>query len=286
MDRFAKTRRNLSSLFLSAIGLAMAGGLLWTIMTSMAPVEDDLRLHPHPGRVSEPSRLTTFFSSLMPRHAWADMLQINRDNMGSVVVDDFDKIPSGGFPTQWQAWRGDDDLARNLYSVQEEDGNRYLEASDDGTSIIIRKSMDDWNPREFPILSWRWRARVLPEDGDERIGSKNDSAVAVYVVLDQNFFHIPKTLKYVWSTTLPIGTKHRRDGIGRPNVIVLQSGTAKLGKWVTESVNVYEDFVRTFGKKPPKSAVGIGVLTDGNATKTDSQGDYDDFVIHQNHDGS
>ena len=120
---------------------------------------------------------------------------------------------------------------------------------------------------------------MLPEGGDERIGPKNDSAVALYVVLDQNFFRIPKTLKYVWSTTLPIGTRHRRDGIGRPNVIVLESGEEKLGQWVTETVNVYDDFMQTFGKKPPKSAVGIGVLTDGNATNTFSEGDYDDIVV-------
>ena len=284
MDRSEKTRPGFLSILLSGIGLTMAGGLFWTILSSMAPVEDNLRLYP--GQIPKPPQLTGFISSLMPTHAWADMLQSSRNSMSSIVVDDFDNIPSGSFPTQWKAWRGDDELARNLYSVQEEEGNRYLKASDDGTSIIIRKEMDDWNPREFPILSWRWRARGLPENGDERIGEKNDSAVAVYVVLDQNFFRIPKTLKYVWSTTLPIGTEHRREGIGRPNVIVLETGPGKLGEWVTESVNVYEDFIRNFGKKPPKSAIGIGVLTDGNATRTDSQGDYDDFVIHENKDGS
>ena len=278
MHRSVKTRSKMISLFLSGAGLALGGGLLWTIATSMVPTKEDLRLLS--GQTPEPPRLTRLFSPLMPAYARTELLQENDPGLVSVVVDNFDDIPLDGFPAAWKAWRGDDDLARNLYSIQEEDGNRYLRADDDGTSIIIRKRMKEWNSREYPILSWRWRARVLPEDGDERIGSKNDSAVAVYVVLDQNFFRIPKTLKYVWSTTLPIGTRHRRDGIGRPNVIVLQSGAEKVGQWVTESVNVYEDFVRTFGKAPPKSSVGIGVLTDGNATHTDSQGDYDDFVIH------
>ena len=80
---------------------------------------------------------------------------------------------------------------------------------------------------------------------------------------------------------LPIGTRHRRAGIGRPHVIVLESGTEKLDQWVSESVNVYKDFIKAFGKEPPKNAVGIGVLTDGDDTKTNSEGDYDDFVVHR-----
>ncbi len=220
------------------------------------------------------------------RADYADRPQRRDDVQTSIVIEDFDSSDLGGFPLSWKAWRGDDGLARNSYSIREENGNRYLHAADDGSSIIIRKQLSEWDANEFPVLSWRWRARVLPAGGDERIGSRNDSSVAVYVVLDQNFVGVPKTLKYVWSTTLPVGTYHRRDGIGRPHVIVLESGEEKLGQWVEESVDVHADYVRIFGKKPPRKAVGIGILTDGNATGTDSQGDYDDFVVHRRGTGS
>lgn len=203
----------------------------------------------------------------------------------SMLIENFENVSVGGFPKDWKAWRGDDQYARKLYAIREENGNRYLGAQDDGTSIIIRKELNRWNPREYPILSWRWRARALPQGGDERTGPKNDSAVAVYVVLDQNFLSVPKTLKYVWSTTVPVGTRHRRDGVGRPHVIVLESGPAKVGQWVTERVNVYEEFVRTFGKPPPTNAIGIGILTDNNATKSTSEGDYDDFTVHRKEGG-
>ena len=204
----------------------------------------------------------------------------------SITIEDFDDSAPGGFPLTWKAWRGDDDLARSLYTIREERDNRYLHADDDGTSIIILKQVSEWDANEYPVLSWRWRATVLPEDGDERIRTKNDSSVAVYVVLDRNFIGVPKTLKYVWSTTAPVGTHYRREGIGRPHVIVLESGEEKLGQWVEESVDVHADYVRIFGKKPPRKAVGIGILTDGNATGTDSKGDYDDFVVHRRDTGS
>lgn len=250
----------------------------------LRPIPEDVR----PAPVSTWPRTDSFIPAVARAdHAdHADHPQRRDDLQRSIIIEDFDSSDMGGFPLTWKAWRGDDGLARNMYTIQEENGNRYLHAADDGSSIIIRKQLSEWDANEFPVLSWRWRARVLPEGGDERISSRNDSSVAVYVVLDQNFIGVPKTLKYVWSTTLPVGTYHRRDGIGRPHVIVLESGKEKLGKWVEESVDVHADYVRIFGKKPPRKAVGIGILTDGNATGTDSQGDYDDFVVHRRETGS
>lgn len=227
---------------------------------------------------------TASFVPGVARAAHADLVdhpQRGDDHRKSITIDDFDDTAPGGFPLTWKAWRGDDDLARSLYTIREEKGNRYLHANDDGSSVIILKQVSEWDANEYPVLSWRWRATVLPEDGDERIRTKNDSSVAVYVVLDQNFIGVPKTLKYVWSTTVPVGTHYRREGVGRPHVIVLESGKEKLGQWVEESIDVHADYVRIFGKKPPRKAVGIGILTDGNATGTDSKGDYDDFVVHR-----
>lgn len=277
-DRSSINRNTRRNGFWVGAGLLLGIGATWHLAATWAPGPG---MGPHTGMRA--SYLPDVCSVLSP--AWA-MPAADRGEGISVVIDDFETAPIGGFPPGWKAWRGDTDEAKRVYRIQEENGNRYLAAEDDGASIIIRKELRSWNPREYPILSWRWRARKLPKGGDERIGEKNDSAVAVYVVLDQNFFHIPKTLKYVWSTTLPAGTEHRRGGIGRPHVIVLQSGPETLRQWVTESVNVYEDFIRVFGKEPPDKAVGIGVLTDGNATKSPSAGDYDRFVVHRHRDGS
>lgn len=287
-----------------AFGL-LAGAVL-LICAAFIDLPTVLRTDPEP-QVLSPRESGTAWESGTVRELWpawpgtasfvpgvaradhADLVdhpQRGDDRRKSITIEAFDDSAPGGFPLTWKAWRGNDDLARNLYTIREEKGNRYLHAADDGTSIIILKQVGEWNANEYPVLSWRWRATVLPEGGDERIGSKNDSSVAVYVVLDQNFIGVPKTLKYVWSTTVPIGTHYRREGIGRPHVIVLESGKEKLGQWVEESVDVHADYIRIFGKKPPRKAVGIGILTDGNATGTDSKGDYDDFVVHRRDTGS
>lgn len=281
MRQTAHRERPYAILISGFLAVALAGGLLWSAGVHFIVMPKPAFT---PDQPVSPPRITRLFAALTPV-AWAYPANEAEKTSATLLVDNFENMPVGGFPRDWKAWRGDNQYVQKLYIIREENGNRYLGAQDDGASIIIRKELRKWNPHEYPILSWRWRAKALPQGGDERNGLKNDSAAAVFVVLDQNFFGIPKTLKYVWSTTLPVGTRHRREGIGRPTVIVLESGSPKVGQWVTETINVYEDFVRTFGGPPPKNAIGIGILTDNNSTKSASQGDYDDFLLHRRESG-
>ena len=52
----------------------------------------------------------------------------------------------------------------------------------------------------------------------------------------------------------------------------------KLGEWQSEKRNVREDFKRFFGKEAPSEARGLGILTDGDGTKTQPEAAFDDFV--------
>jgi len=52
---------------------------------------------------------------------------------------------------------------------------------------------------------------------------------------------LPRALKYVWSTTQPVGTRITNPGYWRAKTIVLRSGAAQLRTWQTETVNIYHD---------------------------------------------
>ena len=119
-----------------------------------------------PGATTMPQRFGVGVQSV----AWADKRQQGDDIELSIVIDDFDDLDLEEFPKSWKAWRGDDELAREIYTIKEEEENRYLQAIDDGSSIIIRKRLRMWNANEYPILSWRWRARILQVAGDESVG--------------------------------------------------------------------------------------------------------------------
>ena len=168
------------------------------------------------------------------------------------------------------------------YKIQKEDENHYLSAEIEGdavnfgrdTKIKFRGRETNANLRLYQKLRWRWRVHSLPEGSDERKGKTNDSAAAVRLIFRLSISG-GKAIKYIWSATLPVGTVIDDGGL---KVIVLESGTEKLGQWVWEEVNVYEDYRRLFGgdPRPPEA---IALLTDSNNTKSFAKADYDDITF-------
>ncbi len=61
---------------------------------------------------------------------------------------------------------------------------------------------------------------------------------------------------------------------GTLRVIVLQSGTAKLGRWVVERRNLIEDYRRAFGEDPPKRVEAIAIWSDSDQTGESVQAFY------------
>ncbi|MBT6146819.1 MAG: DUF3047 domain-containing protein, partial [Gemmatimonadetes bacterium] len=130
-----------------------------------------------------------------------------------------------------------------------------------------------------PIMTWCWRADVLPPGGDERFTHTNDSAAGIYVIYSQNWLGLPRQIKYVWSTTLPEGTVDRRDMIARPYFFVLESGEARAGEWVFEMTDVEANYQRVFGSRPKDRTLGIGLLTDANSTDSYAEAYYADIRV-------
>jgi len=131
-------------------------------------------------------------------------------------------------------------------------------------------------------LSWRWRANALPEGGNECIKAKSDSAAVVYVSWRRGLRWY--ALKYVWSSTLPKGTicDKKRNPFRAQDTIVLESG-GPLNVWRTAKINPEAEFRRHFEDGDASASVpeliGIGLMSDGDQTKSRSSADYADFVI-------
>jgi len=193
----------------------------------------------------------------------------------SILLESFDTDPLSLFPSGWRA-RQDGDTARQIYRVAEENGNRYLHAYAESRGIEVGL-VKTFRAQDVPVLSWRWRALQLPPGANERIAATNDSAAGVWVIFDNRV--LPRALKYVWSTTQPVGTRITNPGYWRAKTIVLRSGTAQLGTWQTETVNIYRDYKAFFGEEPGE-VQGIAVKTSSDSTKSVAVADYDDFTLH------
>ena len=190
-----------------------------------------------------------------------------------ITVENFSKGKVGEFPSDWKPRK---DAGREVYSVQEMDGLRFLRAVAKGLGIQTAKQYE-WDPKAYPMLAWSWRPIEFPAGSDERQSKTNDSAVSVYAV----FPHTPwsvKTLKYLWSAVVPVGTR-LSSSAGLTQVLVIRNGTDRKGGWTEERVNILEDYKKFFDEAEAPKASGIAVLTDSDDTKSTAQGDYANFRL-------
>ena len=191
-----------------------------------------------------------------------------------VVIDDFSRATVGEFPAGWKPRKEE---GKGVYTVQDEGGNRFLRARSKGHGIQAGRE-HEWDLRAYPVLSWRWRPVELPKGADEREAALNDSVLAVYMLVPHSKIRGPQAVKYVWSERVPIATSLESNS-GLTRVRVLRTGTARNGDWVTERVNVRDDFMKAFKPADVPKPAGIAVLTDSDDTKSTAVGDYDDFKV-------
>ena len=181
----------------------------------------------------------------------------------------------GKFPSGWVS--EDQKNMTKVYSVQAEGEEKFLHADAKDLSVLI-SSERKWDIKDYPILRWRWRAVIFPTGSNEQIKSGDDSVLGLYVVFSGRPF--VTAIKYVWSDTLPVGMAFDSPYSSGTKIIVVRSGRALAGAWVTEERNVLSDYEQSFGKGEKHAvAQGIAILTDSDNTHSRAVGDYADISI-------
>jgi hypothetical protein len=97
------------------------------------------------------------------------------------------------------------------------------------------------------------------------------------VAVPYSRFRGPKAVKYIWSETVPVGTRLSSNG-GLTQVRVIQSGPpASMEGWVEERVNALRDWRVAFKSTETPKGAGIAILTDADDTRSTAAGDYANF---------
>lgn len=198
-------------------------------------------------------------------------------------VDSFTYSTEGKMPKWWQP-RGD--KAHLFYKVAKDGKNKFLRVKTRDSAEFIGKTVKV-DLVKYPYLNWRWRVNELPPGGNESKKPKCDVPASVNVVLDYNkLFGVPrpKTIKYSWSTTLPVGTITESPFAtmgSQVDIKVLRSGSGLKGKWVWQKVNVLEDYKKFYEKDDVDSLVidAVVIMSDSDSTHTTSAADYDDIFF-------
>lgn len=226
--------------------------------------------------------------AVIPSHdVWA---QIKTLKNGTLVIENFQSDSVGSLPVGWynrdgnkKPWLFEDPAQRAMYQwkVKESaDGNKYLQYDGSIARHLNFPTVDQKqiNLAKTPILTWKWRVYKTPKGGDENENDKNDVAASIYVVFSVNVFNMPKSIRYTWSSTLPVGTILSKY-FNRQKIVVLASGTKHEGKWITFQRNIAQDYRNLYGSAPPKRPIAILILSDGDNTKSQVIADYDDIEL-------
>ena len=190
----------------------------------------------------------------------------------SVVVENWEKVPVGtkGIPPGWQGQKWGD--PRYDFTVIEDGGDKALQlkSADDSSTISKEIKVD---VKQYPILEWTWKVVTLPPHGHARKAEADDEAAQLYVT----FPRFPSTVRsriigYIWDSTEPAGASFQSAKVSSVHYIVVRSGSADLGKWITETRNVLEDFRKIYGESPgePAGAITLSINSQNTGSKAES----------------
>jgi hypothetical protein len=173
-----------------------------------------------------------WFFLLAPALAWGG------DRMS---VADFSRgVDNRGIPNEWQL---KEKAGRADFAVVNSDGLSALRMCSTNASFSFQR-MIQVDLKQYPILSWKWKVTRLPNGGDFRKTKTDDQAAQLFVAFSRT-----RAIVYIWDTTAPAGLM--TDAPSPPfmsiKAVVVRTGPADLGKWLTETRNVYEDYRRLYG---------------------------------------
>lgn len=206
-----------------------------------------------------------------------------------ILLDDFESYGEGTLPVKWNAQLNgklvplteeffDDD---EWFYVKKEGSRKFVRAFSKGEAVHVAQQNEedfDWSLSSNPILSWEWRANELPSGGREDKDNFNDSGAGIYIMfsLDGLIIKRPRSIKYVYSSTLPVGTIVK---YGKLHVIVVSSQLDGIGTWKTIKRDLVADYRKVFGEEPADKPILIRLWSDSDNTKTQASADFDNIML-------
>ena len=200
-------------------------------------------------------------------------------------------------PTGWTPLTFENIKDHTHYELVKDKKDMVLKAMSVASSSGITREVSI-DPKEFPIVTWRWKVENIFKKGNVHLKEGDDYPARVYITFAYDservgFFEQAKyeaakllygqypplgAITYIWESTSPVGTIVPNPYTDRVQMFITQSGSDKLGQWITEEHNVYEDYVQAFGTEPPNIS-GVAIMTDSDNTQESAIAYFGDILF-------
>lgn len=202
-------------------------------------------------------------------------------------------------PGRWDSFIVSRSSTRTEYRLVETDPRVVLEASADGSaSGFYRRIRID--PKRYPVVEWRWRVLQPLAGVDPRVPSRDDSPARLVISFHGDVSRLDfqeritlrlykalsgeklpyAMLMYIWSSDAPVGTIVPSIHTDKIQIVVVESGSGRIGEWREFRRNVLEDYRLVFGEEP-WDIVAVGVMTDAGNSGQKARTQYGDITFRR-----
>lgn len=221
------------------------------------------------------------------------------DSTPTLRVGEFSTARVGqGFPEGWKPLTFKKIPRHTVYEVVGDGQKVVVKAvSEAAASGLVREVTID--PKEFPMVRWRWKVENLLKKSDVTLKQGDDYPARLYITFAYDpdkiglsrklkylagkaiFGDIPiAALNYIWETRTPVESIVPNAYTDFAQMIVVESGQEKVGQWVEEERNIYEDYKKAFGGEP-SLINGVAIMTDTDNTRERAVAFYGDIEFRR-----
>lgn len=205
--------------------------------------------------------------------------------------------PAASVPAPWQRVVISSKLRPTEYRVSTVDGITSIEATADNSMALMGRTVSI-DLTKTPVLCWSWRVDAPLKNANMKTKAGDDYAARVYVALSippekMNFVTRAKlklgraifgdqvpdgALNYVWDNRYPVGTSMPNAYTDLTRMIVVNSGAAKAGQWVSVRRDLSADIQKYFPDQAAKPAL-LAVASDTDNTGEKAHAYFADFRL-------
>ncbi len=202
-------------------------------------------------------------------------------NPNFTIVDDWpnaDLFIAGekGIPKGWTLKEFKGTVVPGDITVKTNGGKFFLRLQANKKSYFLGKEKLSVSMSKTPVLTWRWKSRLLLNGADARDSKKDDQAVNIFVTFKRGKEGKLRAIGYLWDTEAPrcgyiISPSERSfwtrkalriAGVPITWYIVLRNKETPLDTWIIESRNLAEDYRKIFKTDDNPDVQSVAVQTD------------------------